>query len=129
MINAIIKGRIAAAAVFLVLAACAVQPPAPQPASSYPFCVKGYSDSVRPLVEYTQRIKLQLLHGRNPKAYELDHIVPLCMGGNPTDPANMQLQLWDDADRKDKVEASLCRQVCAGTMPLAKARTIMQAWH
>ena len=32
--------------------------------------------------------------------YELDHIIPLCLGGSPTDPSNLQLKPWDEATRK-----------------------------
>jgi hypothetical protein len=112
----------------LVLVVLAIYTPTLS-ASDMPFCSKGYSASVRPPVAYTQAIKLELLHGRNPKSYELDHVVPLCMGGNPTDQANMQLQLWADAERKDKLEAALCRKVCNGTMPLDQAQEIMKGWH
>lgn len=59
--------------------------------------------------------------------YELDHIVPLCMGGS-NDRANLQLQLWADAKRKDADEARLCRAIDHG-YPIEKARQEMRDWR
>src|ERR1700737_3604879 len=46
---------------------------------------------------------------------EEDHVVPLCLAGAPQDPANLWSQPrfgeWS-ADRKDTLEAKLCRLVC-----------------
>jgi hypothetical protein len=57
--------------------------------------------------------------------YEEDHLVPLCLAGAPQDPANLWPQPrfgeWN-ADRKDKLEARLCRLACDGKTPLAEAR-------
>ena len=65
------------------------------------------------------RIKLAMLKARGetwldaPK-YELDHIIPLCLGGSPNDPSNLQLEPWDEATRKDRVEIQAMRCICAG---------------
>lgn len=57
------------------------------------------------------------------RGYELDHIVPLCLGGADTD-ANVRPQPLDEARVKDRLEAHACRSVCAGRVTLATA----QAW-
>jgi hypothetical protein len=53
--------------------------------------------------------------------YELDHIIPLSLGGAARDPSNLQLQPWPEARRKDAVEMELSNAVCEGRMPLAEA--------
>lgn len=57
--------------------------------------------------------------------FEEDHLVPLCLAGAPQDPANLWPQPrfgeWN-ADRKDKLEAKLCRLACDGKVPLAEAQ-------
>ena len=59
--------------------------------------------------------------------YEEDHLVPLCLGGHPTDYHN----LWPEPRRgrwtarfKDQLEASVCRAVCRGIMTLEEGRAI-----
>jgi len=64
--------------------------------------------------------------------YEEDHLVPLCLAGAPQDPANLWPQPrsgeWN-ADRKDKLEAKLCRLTCDGKVRLADAqREIAADW-
>ncbi|MBS0437063.1 MAG: hypothetical protein JSR75_19625 [Proteobacteria bacterium] len=57
--------------------------------------------------------------------YELDHKVPLAIGGHPRNLKNLQLQAWeghDGARRKDQIERALQRRVCDGRMPLTKAQ-------
>jgi hypothetical protein len=90
-------------------------------------CTPHYAAKVR-LPWYTMaRIKLALLKARGetwldaPK-YELDHIVPLCLGGASGDLSNLQLQPWNEATRKDRVEVQAMRCVCAGKATLAEAQ-------
>jgi hypothetical protein len=66
--------------------------------------------------------KMKALGATDQTAYQLDHIVPLCLGGSPDDPHNLQLQPWAEATRKDRLEVQACRCVCAGVVPLAEAR-------
>ncbi len=54
--------------------------------------------------------------------YQLDHIIPLCLGGSPTDPSNLQLEPWAEAYRKDRVEIQAMRCVCASKATLAEAQ-------
>lgn len=67
--------------------------------------------------------------------YEEDHLIPLDLGGAPADPRN----LWPEprhprdgwtADKKDELEATLVRLVCAAELPLDVARrAIAQDWE
>jgi len=64
--------------------------------------------------------------GTNTANYEEDHLIPLEVGGNPTDPKN----LWPEprsttpynASKKDALENRLHEMVCSGQLPLDTAR-------
>jgi hypothetical protein len=91
-------------------------------------CVSGYTAMVRPASVYTNGVKLKLLQasGQDPStanAYELDHIVPLALGGHPRALDNLQLQPWPEARRKDRIEVKLQCLVCSGQVSLAEAQT------
>jgi len=62
----------------------------------------------------------------SPAQFELDHIVPLCLGGPgdkpPNDPSNLQLQPWGEARAKDKLEAQVCHAYCSGKTTMEDAR-------
>jgi hypothetical protein len=67
--------------------------------------------------------------------YEVDHRVPLCLGGSDDD-ANLWAQprrsiepVWN-AERKDELEARLCQLVCSGQLDLGSAqREIATDWQ
>ena len=88
-------------------------------------CHAGYSASVRPSEAEARAIKRQILGGfGNMRGYELDHIVPLALGGDPRDPRNLQLQPWDEAEIKDRLEWKLLKLACYRhqlTLPEAQA--------
>ena len=98
---------------------------------------KDWTRPYRPAVSFTNSLKkLQMKRYGYPLAdiadYEEDHLVPLCLAGAPQDPANLWPQPrfgeWS-ADRKDKLEAKLCRLACDGKVPLAEAqREIATNW-
>jgi hypothetical protein len=90
-------------------------------------CVPGWTRGARPSSSYARRIKIALVHELEiPRDrlgdFELDHRVPLCLGGAPYEPANLELQPWDEADEKDRKEACLARAVCDGRLSLDEAR-------
>jgi hypothetical protein len=100
-------------------------------------CVRGYTATVRPVVEATERIKREVmaaygLTGKRLSDYELDHFIPLALGGAPEDVANLWPQPWAgdaNAKMKDAVEDFLHRAVCGGTVPLVEAqRQIATDW-
>ena len=93
-------------------------------------CSAGYTSIIRPKTIVTNKIKNQMIidAGLNPlKAYqyELDHIIPLAVGGHPNDPRNFMLQPWDGEDgakSKDKLEVRLQCLVCTGAIELRPAQ-------
>ena len=101
-------------------------------------CVSGWSSTIRPSMAYTNKIKRRLMAKQGIAAskislYELDHIMPLSLGGAPRDPKNLQLQPWTGANgalAKDKVELSAHTAVCRRHVPLATAQACMRSdWH
>ncbi len=98
-------------------------------------CVRGWTKTVRPPLEVTNAIKLRKLRERglteaDKSRFELDHVIPLALGGAPDDPRNLRLEPWPEADRKDGVEACLAHAVCAGRIPLNEARRrIWKDWR
>jgi hypothetical protein len=92
---------------------------------------KGWTKQYRPQASFTNSLKhLQMKEygyaGRDPRDYEEDHLIPLCLAGAPQDPANLWPQHrfgeWS-ADRKDQLEAKLCRLACDGRVPLRQAQS------
>jgi len=63
-------------------------------------CTRGWTDTVRQPKAWTDKIKRELLadFGGAPKDYELDHKMPLAVGGHPTDLNNLKLQPWEGPD-------------------------------
>ena len=96
-------------------------------------CVPGYIASVRPSTTYTNGVKTKLLREQGLPAtdsqrFELDHRVPLALGGHPRVLANLQLQVWEGprgAKAKDVIERRLQMQVCAGRLLLVDAQRTM----
>lgn len=94
-------------------------------------CVAGYTAMVRPSASFTNGVKLKLLREAgltpaNASNFELDHRVPLALGGHPRALANLRLQRWEGpegAKEKDRLEKRLQTLVCAGTVPLEEARS------
>ena len=89
-------------------------------------CSLGWTRTIRPSVSYTHRIKLEMLQlGQNQNDYELDHFIPLELGGHPTDKRNLWPQPWKGAcgaRKKDVMENALHRKVCDRQMTLAAAQ-------
>lgn len=74
-------------------------------------CVPGYSRLVRPPYSLTGSIKRRLMKAEHPgerySEYELDHLVPLSLGGAPADDGNLWLEPWTgskNAGDKDALE-------------------------
>jgi hypothetical protein len=111
----------------------ALNPDVRQDTIQQTICVPGYTASVRPSTSYTNGIKLKLLRERGlpateASAMELDHRVPLALGGHPRNLLNLRLQRWegdDGAKKKDALERKLQREVCAGRVKLEAAQRQM----
>lgn len=102
-------------------------------------CVRGYTKSIRPPEEYTEKLKRHGIHryGYSDfrlRDYEEDHLVSLELGGSPTSPRN----LWPQPHHviggwgsyaKDRLEDRLHTLVCRGRLPLDEAqRAIATDW-
>ena len=99
-------------------------------------CRAGYTATVRPPVAYTGAVKRRLMargHVSGPAgAWELDHLVPLELAGDPGYtldraglPVNLWLEPWDGpggAHAKDVVEDSLHHAVCDHQVSLRAAQ-------
>lgn len=95
-------------------------------------CRRGYSASVRPPEEVTHRLKVRLTRAYGLAAVpfsrmELDHLVPLSLGGASTE-ANLWPELREGsrgAAAKDDVELRLHDAVCEGRVGLRAAQRAM----
>jgi hypothetical protein len=113
----------------------AINPAVTQENVAETICKPGWTALVRPPEDYTGALKKKLLGVRysraNMKLFELDHCIPLELGGDPRSEDNLWLQPWAGtcgAHAKDKVENSLRRDVCAGRKTLAAARAKVMQW-
>jgi hypothetical protein len=92
-------------------------------------CATGFAASIRPPESVTNRIKHEMMSDQSIPAREaykwrLDHIVPLCLGGDPISPANLQLQRLAESIAKDTTEIAACRSYCAGELSLEEAQAL-----
>jgi hypothetical protein len=96
-------------------------------------CVSGWTSTVRPPSSYTSDLKLDQLRAGytyngdlNPSDYEEDHLIPLELGGAPSDVRN----LWPEPSNaatgssgaKDQLENKLHGLVCSGQLALVTAQ-------
>ena len=110
----------------------AINPAVTQETIGETICVRGWTRTVRPPQEFTCQLKRRQMRtygylGRRLGDFELDHLVPLDLGGSPDDARNLWPEPWIEAngwgaDRKDELEAALSRLVCAGRLGLAEAQ-------
>jgi len=116
----------------------ALNPDVTQDTINQTICVPGYAKSVRPATSYTNGVKEMLIQRarKNPalsQYYELDHIIPLALGGHPRKLDNLELQILEGengAKKKDRLEAKLHCLVCSGQVKLATAqREILEDWQ
>jgi hypothetical protein len=89
-------------------------------------CQSGYTRTVRPPVDYTERLKREgmVAYGFTDSIsdHEEDHLIPLELGGSPDDPRNLWPQPGRSPNAKDGVENQLHALVCSGRVTLAKAQ-------
>ena len=113
----------------------ALNPDVTQDTIRQTICVPGYTKEVRPATSFTNGAKALMLKrsGLDPLTasdYELDHVIPLALGGHPRKLENLQLQPWEEAKRKDRIEAKLQCLVCSGQIPLETAQSeILEDWR
>lgn len=98
---------------------------------------RGYTATVRPPFEYTNAMKHRLMRAYGLTGsihdYELDHLIPLELGGCPHCEANLWPEprnVFPGANEKDEVESYLHHRVCSGAIPLTEAqREIAADWY
>ncbi len=104
----------------------AINPQVTQANIAQTICVRGWTRTIRPPVQYTSALKRRQIAERHlpgrSSDYEEDHLVPLELGGHPTSVNNLWPQPIQQAMVKDKVELALNHAVCAGRMILATAQ-------
>lgn len=104
------------------------------PATRAEICSSGYSKRVRDVSSQTKR-EIYAEYGfatHTPGDYEVDHLVPLGIGGS-----NDKRNLWPEpinvrpgAKQKDDLENELHNRVCDGRIDLAQAqREIVADWY
>ncbi len=100
-------------------------------------CASGWTATVRPPTSYTNSLKVKQIaqYGyadTKTSDYEEDHLISLELGGSPTDPRNLWPEPYTDsladgrstgAHTKDAFETKLKKEVCAGTLTLARAQS------
>lgn len=103
-------------------------------------CVRGYTKTIRPPAAYTTKLKKQQLvstysryGSTDTSLFEEDHLIPLEVGGNPTDPKNLWPEPWtgdSNARIKDKLENAMHSLVCNDSLPLKTAqKAIATNWY
>lgn len=104
----------------------AINPRVTQANIATTICLKGWTRTIRPPASYTGALKLRQMAERHlpgrPSDYQEDHLIPLELGGHPTDPRNLWPQRLEEAQRKDAQELPLNRAVCANRMLLTAAQ-------
>ncbi len=97
-------------------------------------CKTGWTSTIRPPAAVTAKIKTERLiaYGDPPRPqdYELDHFIPLEMGGDPIARGNLWPEPYaipDGAHVKDQVENAGKAAICAGRLSLTAAQTALEA--
>jgi hypothetical protein len=114
----------------------AIDPAVTQENISSTICIPGFTRTRRPSSSYIDRIKRErMIRHSMPGSisdYELDHVIPLELGGCPACPENLWMQSYSDAGarQKDRVERVLNQAVCNGDLSLVHAqKLIAEDWY
>ncbi len=113
----------------------ALNPDVTQATIAATICTAGWTRTVRPYVSEMKKIKAEMLADvgvpiENHNQYELDHVVPLALGGAIIDRRNLALQPIDEAREKDAIEVCLSSLVCQGKIDLEDAQSaIWEDWR
>jgi hypothetical protein len=89
-------------------------------------CVSGYSTSIRPPSSFTSTLKRRQMAAwgitGSTSETEEDHLVPLSLGGAPSDSRNLWPEPGGIPNAKDQLEFRLYRMVCDGQLDLRSAQ-------
>ena len=96
-------------------------------------CVPGFSSSIRPPQSFTYSLKRAQMAAwgivGSTRSIEEDHLVPLSLGGAPSDARNLWPEQGGIPNVKDTLEYTLYRMVCRGDVDLSTAQhAIAQNW-
>lgn len=104
----------------------AVNPQVTQSTLHGTVCAPGWTDTVQPPVAYTTDLKLRQMRdfgeAGSPQSYKEDHLVPLSIGGAPSDAKNLFPQPAAKTTEKEDLEEHLHQAVCSGQMSLTAAQ-------
>ena len=119
----------------------AINPSVTQSNIGSTICVLGFTKTIRPPVSYTTGLKKSQLRtlpysgygSTDTKLFEEDHLIPLELGGHPTDPKNLWPEPWSapyGAQLKDSLENKLHLLVCSHQITLRVAqKAIATDWY
>jgi hypothetical protein len=89
-------------------------------------CARGWTRTIRPPTDYTNRLKRDGLRAYRlrgpPQDYQEDHLISLELGGDPDDPRNLWPEPYPRAADVDRIENQLNAEVCSGKLTLAEAQ-------
>jgi hypothetical protein len=111
----------------------AVNPAVTQSTINQTICVAGYTATIRPPVSVTSPIKRERMaaygYTDSPANYELDHLVALEDGGDPSSIQNLWPESYsgtESAHTKDHIENLLHARICSGQITLQAAQTALR---
>lgn len=111
----------------------AIDPAVEQNNIDVTICRPGYSRARRPSYAVTGPLKQRMMATQHPgqplSAHELDHLIPISLGGAPLDPRNLWLQPRDgqaNAGDKNVLAYVLWRLVCERRVTLATAQSAIR---
>ncbi len=119
----------------------AINPSVTQSNIGSTICVIGFTKTIRPPSSYTTGLKRSQLRtlpysafgSTDTKLFEEDHLIPLELGGHPTDPRNLWPEPWSGstgARLKDQLENKLHLLVCSHQVTLKVAQSaIATNWY
>ena len=89
-------------------------------------CVRGWTRTVRPPVDYTNALKVKQMRmygeAGDSSRYQEDHLISLELGGAPSDPRNLWPEPYPRASAVDQIENDLNAKVCSGDLSLVEAQ-------
>ena len=122
----VLRGRHQAGSAVLPRVPGVLNPDVTQATIGATVCVRGWTATIRPPVEYTNALKAEQMRQYGlagpPSAYQEDHLISLELGGDPTDPRNLWPEPYPRAAAVDEIENELNAEVCGGKLTLAEAQ-------
>lgn len=97
-------------------------------------CPRADTQRIRPPVSYTEPLKKASMKtygfAGSPALFEMDHDIPLSLGGSPRNPLNMWSEPHASINEKDKTEFAAHDAVCSGKLGLVDAQhRISTDWY